>query len=161
MRNKKIKSFALLLGIGLSGLQAQNAATASGGDASGTGGSLSYSIGQAVYTTAVGSSGSVAQGVQQPYEISVLTSIEHGQEIDLQLSTYPNPTTDFLNLRTGNLRVSGISYRLSDINGKLFKSGKAEGSETKILMADLRDAVYLLEVMENNKEVKTFKIIKN
>ena len=84
MRHKKFTlSAVLLLGLGLTGLQAQTSVNATGGDASGSGGSVSYSVGQVVYTTNTGTSGSVAQGVQQPYEISVVTAIEEAKGINL------------------------------------------------------------------------------
>lgn len=53
VQNVKIDT-VLLLGLGLTGLQAQTSANATGGDASGGGGSASYSIGQVVYTTNTG-----------------------------------------------------------------------------------------------------------
>ncbi|MBV1889111.1 MAG: HYR domain-containing protein, partial [Proteobacteria bacterium] len=46
-------------------ISAQESINVSGGDATGTGGSSSYSVGQVFYTTNVGATGSVAQGVQQ------------------------------------------------------------------------------------------------
>ena len=100
MRHKKLKlSAVLLLGLGLTGLQAQNAVPATGGNASGSGGTVAYSVGQVVYTTNTATNGSVAQGVQQPFEISVVTGLEEAKGINLALSAYPNPTTDFLNLK--------------------------------------------------------------
>ena len=69
MKHKKtMTSFAFLL-LGLGGLQAQESPTAAGGEATGSGGTASYSIGQVVYTTNTGTNGSVAQGVQQPFVI--------------------------------------------------------------------------------------------
>ncbi|MGC8754863.1 MAG: hypothetical protein ACP5QJ_07625, partial [Thermosulfidibacteraceae bacterium] len=77
MRHKKLKlSAVLLLGLGLTGLQAQESVNATGGNASGNGGTVAYSVGQVVYTTNTGTNGSVAQGVQQPFEISVVSGIE-------------------------------------------------------------------------------------
>ncbi len=70
---------------------AQQAVPASGGDAVGSGGSSSYTVGQVLYTTNSGANGSVAQGIQQPYEISTLVGLEV-TEINLKLSAYPNPT---------------------------------------------------------------------
>ena len=67
MRLKRLKICAvLLLGLGLTGLQAQESVNATGGDASGSGGSVSYSVGQITYQTHTGINGSVAEGVQQP-----------------------------------------------------------------------------------------------
>jgi hypothetical protein len=53
----------LLLGLG--GLQAQETPAATGGEATVSGGTVSYSVGQVVYTSAKGRNGSAAQGVQQ------------------------------------------------------------------------------------------------
>ncbi len=51
MKHKKtITSIAFLL-LGLGGLHAQESPTATGAEATGTGGTASYSIGQVVYTT--------------------------------------------------------------------------------------------------------------
>ncbi len=54
------------------GLHAQESTTASGGEASGDGGTVSYSVGQVVYGTHSGTTGSVSEGIQQAYEISVI-----------------------------------------------------------------------------------------
>lgn len=162
MKHKKVKlSVILLLGLGLTGLQAQEAIPASGGNASGSGGAVSYSVGQLVYTTNTGTSGFVAQGVQQPYEILVATGIEEVKGITLQCSAYPNPATDYVKLKVENYETENLTYRLYDINGKLLESKKVDGSETSINMETLVPATYFLKVIDNNKEVKTFKIIKN
>lgn len=60
--------------LGITTAYAQQASTASGGNASGSGGSASYSVGQTAYTVSNGN-GSVSQGVQQPFEISIVTDI--------------------------------------------------------------------------------------
>jgi hypothetical protein len=165
MRHKKLKlSAVLLLGLGLTGLQAQEAITATDGNASGSGGSVSYSVGQIVYTTNTGTNGSVAQGVQQPYEISVVTGLKEAKGINLICSAYPNPTTDFINLKVDastTLSIQSMSYQLFDINGKLLENKKIEGNETSIVMSNLVPATYFLKVTHDNQEVKTFKIIKN
>jgi hypothetical protein len=166
MRHKKLKLCAvLLLGLGLTGIQAQEAIPATGGVASGGGGSVSYSIGQVVYTTNTGTNGSVAQGVQQPFEISVVTGIEQAKGINLNCSAYPNPTTDYLTLKVDNFELSTVSFQLFDINGKLLENKKVTGNESTISMENLVPATYLLKVVQmkhaSYQEVKTFKIIKN
>jgi len=161
MRHKKLKlSAVLLLGLGLTGLQAQTSINATGGNASGSGGSASYSVGQVVYTTNTGTNGSVAQGVQQPFEISVVTAIEEAKGINLSVSAYPNPTTDYLTLSIKEFDISNVSYQLLDMNGKLLQNEKITGNQTSIVMSNLVPATYFVKVTESNKEVKTFKIIK-
>ena len=47
------------------------------------------------------------------------------------------------------------------MNGKLIESKKVENNETSIVMSNLVPATYFLKVIQDNKEIKTFKIIKN
>ena len=170
MRHKRLKfSAVLLFGLGLTGLQAQTSIHATGGDASGSGGSVSYSVGQLVYTTNTGTNGSVAEGVQQPYEISVVTGLEEAKDINLSVTAYPNPTTDYLQLKVDastTLSIQSMSYQLYDMNGKLLQNEKITGKQTRIVMSNLVPAIYFVKVVKTNhdlpqQEVKTFKIIKN
>jgi hypothetical protein len=161
MRHKRLKlSAVILLGLGLTGLQAQESVNATGGNASGSGGSATYSVGQVVYTTHTGTNGSVAQGVQQPFEISVETAIEEAKGISL-IMAYPNPTTDYLELKVDSEKLKDLSFQLYDMNGKLLQSEKITGNQTRIGMGNLVPAIYFVKVIQNNKEVKVFKIIKN
>ena len=161
MHPKLLKiSAIILLGFGLTGLQAQEALPASGGNASGSGGSVCYSTGQIVYTTYTGINGSVAEGVQQPYEISVVTATEKTKGINLMVSAYPNPTINYLILEINEFDDSNLSYQMYDMKGKLLQNGKVADSKTNISMNNLIPATYFIKVIQNNKEVKTFKIIK-
>ena len=158
MKHKKtIFSVAFLL-LGLGGLHAQESPTATGGEATGVGGSASYSIGQVVYTTNTGSNGSVEQGVQQPYEISATVGINESS-ISLEMSVYPNPTTNYLTLKVEITK--NLSYQLFDMQGKVIASKKITDNTTTVVMENLPTATYLLKVTDSNKTVKTFKIIKN
>ncbi|KAF5062550.1 MAG: T9SS type A sorting domain-containing protein [Bacteroidales bacterium] len=163
MKHKRLKLSALLfLGLGLTGLQAQTSVNATGGNASGSGGSASYSVGQLAYTTNTGTNGSVSEGVQQPFEISVVTGIEEAKDIFLNVSAYPNPTTDYLELKVENLQLSELSYKLYDISGKVYQNKEIGNSITKIEMQNLPQGIYFIKVIDTkNKEFKTFKIIKN
>jgi hypothetical protein len=159
MKHKKVIVSVLLLGLGLIA-QAQQATTTTGGTAFGSGGTVAYSVGQIVYTTNTGSTGSVAQGVQQPYEISTVLGIDN-HSINLELTAYPNPTTTYLTLNVGNAELSTLNFQLHDFSGKLIESRKIRSSSETIGMENLPTATYFLKVTNNNKEVKTFKIIKN
>ncbi|MFO7670808.1 MAG: T9SS type A sorting domain-containing protein [Bacteroidales bacterium] len=162
MQHKRIKLSAfLLLGLGLAELQAQESVNPTGGNASGSGGSVSYSVGQVAYQIHTGTNGSVAEGVQQPYEISVVTGIEEAKGINLSVSAYPNPTTDFLTLSIDGFDIFNLSYQLYDLTGKLLQNERITGNQTIIVMSNLVPANYFLKVNQGNKEIKTFKIIKN
>ncbi len=159
MKHKKVKLSVLLIGLGLTA-QAQQATTATGGNASGSGGTVAYSVGQIIYATNTGTTGSVAQGVHQPYEISIVLGIEVNS-INLELTAYPNPTTNYLTLNVGNSKLSTLNFQLYDISGKLIESRKIMSSSEIIVMENLPSATYFLKASNNNKEVKTFKIVKN
>lgn len=162
MRHKRLKlSTLFLIAFGLSGLQAQESVHASGGNASGSGGSVSYSIGQVSFQTYKSINGSISQGVQQPYEISVITAIENAKDINLLVSVYPNPASDYLTLEVNEFNLSNLSFRLYDINGKLLQSGQITGIQTRIVMSNLIPSGYFVKVLQRSREVKTFKIIKN
>jgi hypothetical protein len=165
MRHKKFKiSVLIFLGLGLTVLRAQEAIPTTGGNASGSGGTVSYSIGQVVSSTYTGATGAVFQGVQQPFEILVVTGIEQANGITLQCSAFPNPTTDFLYLKVDGaaaLITESMSYQLCDIQGKLLESKNLQETDASISMEKLTPAIYFLSIIADQKVVKTFKIIKN
>ena len=164
MKNKfkKLSTISIIF-LGLTNLQiqAQEAISTTGGDSNGSNGSVSYSIGQVVYSTNIDVNGnSVSEGVQQPYEISVTTSIPEAKDISLKLSAYPNPTTEYLTIKVEDYKFAELKYLFFDINGKLLKTVKATGKETNIKVNNLIPANYFVKVIDSNKEIKVFKIIK-
>ncbi|MDI1257044.1 MAG: T9SS type A sorting domain-containing protein [Flavobacterium sp.] len=139
---------------------AQQSVVVTGKDASGSTGSISYSIGQVDYSIASASEGSISQGVQQPYEISVL-GVDEIPEITLTMSVYPNPTTSGVNLKIENYSGQHFEYYLFDLTGKLLADKKITETDTYIDMERFEQAVYLLQVMDNNLTVKSFKILRH
>lgn len=148
----------LLFGIQIKA-EGQTAVLSTGGDVYNSNGSLSYSLGQAAYTVLTGADGSVAAGVQQPYEI--FTHAGLASNADFELLVYPNPTTDFLTLNILSKSVNGFSYHLYNSVGRLLEKNQIQGSTTKIEMQLYTPAVYFLQVFENEQGVKLFKIIKH
>ena len=153
---KLLKLSILLICMATCQIYAQDATPASGKTISGTNGSITYSVGQIVYTTNNGPNGSVSQGVIQPFEISTVTGYKHN-DIDLKWSVYPNLTTDNLTLSMD--KVSNATYQLFDASEQLVANERIEYSETSISMSGLASGAYIL-VVSNTKEAKTFKIIK-
>jgi len=139
---------------------AQQSLNAAGGDATGSNGKISYSIGQIDYVSATGSNGSVSQGVQQPFEIFTLGTDDF-PNIILQAIVYPNPTSSNINLIIENYSIDNLHYNLYDIQGRSIANQKITQQETNITMENLQNANYFLQVFDNNKTLKTFKIIKN
>ena len=160
MKHKKTSATAAFLILSLGGLYAQDAVPSSGGVATGAGGSLSYSVGQVVYTTNDGgTSGTVAQGVQQPFEISITTGIDI-EEIDLMVSAFPNPAQHFLTISVENYEEGNLSYHLYDAQGKLLSSSNLTSKTHVIDMQDMPTSTYHLVVLGESKKLKSFQIIK-
>ena len=162
MAKNKSRPIALLAtGLLWAGLaQAQESTNVSGGDATGTGGTVAYSVGQVVYTTNTGAGGSVSQGVQHAYEIFTLGVKE--PELDISLSAFPNPTSDKLTLQIRNYNNEQLSYKLFDMQGKLLNNGLVNTQQTQINTSTLPPATYFINLVnQENKKVQSFKIIKN
>jgi len=155
------KNYLILLGLTIPlYINAQQAIPASGGNATGGGGSASYTVGQIVFASTSGTGGIITQGVQQPYEIFIETGIEAAKSISLECSVFPNPTSEFINLKIEGYKVENLSFQIYDMNGKLLQNKMVEGIITRISMKNFIPATYFLRLIDNNKEIKTFKIIK-
>ena len=139
---------------------AQQATVTSGGNATGSGGTVSYSIGQVNYTFSTSGSGSINQGVQQPFEIFTLGT-DNFQNINLLMTVYPNPTVNTIILKIDNNYLDSLNFQLVDINGKQILSQTISEAETLIDLQNLAAAIYLLKINDTEKTIKTFKIIKN
>ncbi len=158
-----MKTYLLLFGCILISLSvfSQQTVPATGGDASGGSGSVSFTVGQIVYSSNSGSSGSENQGVQQPYEVSVITKTDDYPEIILDIVAFPNPTDGHLVLNTGSLSPENTFCRLSDLNGKLLQEIHLTDKKTNIQMFQYPAGIYLLQVSDNQSIIKVFKIIKH
>lgn len=162
MITKKLKNKFFLLAstlvLQISYCQTHQETIASGGNTTGSGGNMSYSIGQITYTT-TGINGTMAQGIQQPYEIFTVLGKEE-LEIQLDLMAYPNPTNDSLTLTLNKSNLSELSFDLIDSTGKLIENRKINNVIQTIQMVNLPSAIYFVKVKNKGRVVKVFKIIK-
>jgi len=159
MREKLL--FLVILIFYMSSALAQEAMTAAGGDGTGSGGSTAYTVGQILYSSNSGASGEVFQGVQLPYEISVISGLDQFEDLALTISTYPNPVTDLLILKVETLEWNDLNFRMYNSEGKIVSTDKLLNSETNIDMSHLAPGTYFLQVFMDKDALKTFKIIKN
>lgn len=160
-QKSKLLIIIALISYSIVPLQGQESIATSAGNVVGSGGSVSYTVGQVAFSAFSGTDGSLIQGVQQPYEIYVITAVENTEEITLDCVVYPNPTRNIIKLAIESPDFDNMYYRLYDIKGRLIQEMKVEGEETEISMYNLVPSIYILKVIKNKKELKTFKIIKN
>ncbi len=152
----------IILGfVGLQGIKAQNELLTTGGDISGSGGSVAFSIGQTVYTNYEGVGGRTSLGVQQPYVI--VTGINEPDKF-FSANIYPNPANSSIQLKleknTPVANLDNLAYSLYDINGRLVISNEIVSEITSIPIGNLSNALYLLRVTRDNAEILSFKIFK-
>jgi hypothetical protein len=138
---------------------AQQGTVATGGDATGSGGSLSLSAGQAVWTTADGQGGTVQQGVQQPYLV-IPTSLQPGPDGQLLLTAYPNPSSDQLSIHANTVLSPLAEALLFTAEGKLVLRKVLDGTDTTLDLKPLAAGTYLLEVQDGERPLGKFNVIK-
>lgn len=155
----KIVLFVGFFNLQISYCQSHQTTIASGGNTTGSGGNMSYSIGQITYTTTTGINGTMAQGIQQPFEIFTVLGKEE-LEIQLDLMAYPNPTNDSLTLTLNKSNLSELSFDLIDSTGKLIENRNINNVIQTIQMVNLPSAIYFVKVKNKGRVVKVFKIIK-
>ncbi len=160
MRHKQLKiTLTLLLGLGVPMLYAQNSINASSGQISGSTGEISFSVGQVFYNTNIGATCYESQGIQQPFDITVITSLGGFEHINL--SVFPNPTANYLHLIIEDADKTQYTYQLYSTNGTVIQNEKVFETVTTINMCSFVSAIYFMKVFNKNKLIKTFKIIKN
>lgn len=142
------------------GVLAQQASLATGGDTSGAGGSVNYSIGQVLYSANSGTTGSEWQGVQQPWEISVITTNQLAEN-NYQLTVYPNPTAGIITLKTPEKPQLQTTCQLYNTEGQQITYVEIVDTETRFDFSTYKPGAYILIVKEKNLLIASFKIIKN
>jgi len=158
---KTKKSFFMLALILPAILLAQIGPVASGGEASGTTGNVSFSVGQIDYVNASSTNHSLNQGLQQPFEWFELTGLELNT-ISLQFSAFPNPSSEFIYLSVENYDLNEMEYSLHAVDGKLLVHPTPLSSTlTQISLSTYAKGNYLISVSKTKKLIKTFNIIKN
>lgn len=162
MKKRPFKLALALIGVTATlQVHAQHAIPAAGTEATGTGGTASFTVGQVLYKTVSGTGHIETQGVQQPYEI-FLVGLKETKGISLTCSVYPNPAVSVVNLEVENLLQEDLSFSLFDMNGKLILSQAITEKLTRIPFESIASGAYFLKVsMLNNADLQTFKIIKN
>lgn len=151
-------SFLLIPGIYFH-IAAQKAVLATGSNATGSNGSVSYSVGQIDYYNK-GSNSQIMEGVQQAYEITTLSTSETLTADKKDILLYPNPFKDFVFLDFTTNDYKNSEYQLFDSSGKLLKEEKIKESKSEFNFSELPSAMYIIRVNKDGKNIKTFKIIK-
>jgi hypothetical protein len=138
---------------------AQEVVTTAGSYVETSSGSLNWTVGEAVIETITNGTNTLTQGFQQS-KLTV-TAITDLKDSRIELSVYPNPTSDFLSIEVKTDKQRDLLLRLFDLNGRLILLKKMAGNKQTINMQNYSPATYILKVTEANKEIRTYQIVKH
>ena len=140
---------------------AQDVLVSGGGETSGAGGSASYSVGQVFISTYEDNNGSVSEGIQQTYVISVLGEIT--SKVLANANIFPNQAQHYITLSIDNYnKIAGeLSYYFYNLNGTLLDNKVMVTPETNIDMEHLASGIYFVKLINGQKLIKTFRVVKN
>jgi hypothetical protein len=140
-------------------LKAQESVNAGGGNVVNSDVNISYSIGQVFVAPVTYSQGSVTPGIQQPYEISLVSGLPK-VAAELKIQAYPNPAIDYLLLSFPEYRKTNYSLRLIDMAGKTLYLNEIKEEISRIEVQSLTSGLYFLQVLCREEMLKVFKVIK-
>lgn len=156
MKNIKLILFVVILfGFSLPKGYSQSICLPSGGNFSSLTGSMSWSVGQLVTNSYLGSNAKINNGIQQPYDYIIETELNNLSAEDM-IKVYPNPTSKWCVLKIENLDAD-YSYRLYDLNGELLKCDTICSTTTSINIC--RSSYALIVVYKGETIIKSLKII--
>jgi Secretion system C-terminal sorting domain len=131
--------------------QELNVISAGGNYTEGASFSMSWTIGEAIIFTGSSGNNDVTQGFHQP-ELRVL-GIEEYQELDI--SVYPNPARENINIVTSEQ----TKMTIYDIQGKIVETLDIYSSLTSVDVSNLSRGTYTLVFEANGTLAKRMKIV--
>ena len=156
---KKVVVFLSLFIGGVQVLSAQNNVVSAGNSTATSAGSLSYTLGY-LSTSSMSQGGAVvSEGLQHAYEIYNTSSVSEAST-NFNISVYPNPSVDVLNLEMDKQSQACFTYQLFDLIGKKISEAATLEEKAQIDMKDLSSGNYLLIVKQDQNILKSFRIIK-
>lgn len=157
---QKARLTVLFLCLSGGALWAQQGPVAAGGEGSGAGGTVSFSIGQIDYITVLNPNAHITQGLQQPYEVFQYAGIAD-QTISLSVTIFPNPATESAQLVVKDSPYHNLRYELTDETGRVLAAETITAEQTVIPLAHLAVAAYYIRVSDGTDPLKTYTIIKH
>ena len=156
----KVSTLFLVLTTALSfSLHAQNAVSSTGGTATSNAHVISYTVGQATCTNIATANHVLTEGVQQPYTVEEL-SITDVPQFNFEISAYPNPATNVLNLKRSQNDVD-LDVELYTVGGQKITSSIWHEEKLVINLGSLKAGIYCIRIFDKNGRQKVYRITKS
>lgn len=122
--------------------------------------SLAWTLGEPVSETGESNDNILTQGFHQGHFI--LVYIGEKEEPDTEITVYPNPFADVLNIRFKQGQPSEKAlYQIFDLTGKAVVSGRLNNPENQINLGRLANSQYLLVIIDSSTNFKeTYSVLK-
>jgi hypothetical protein len=155
---KTIGSIIVLLLCALHVQGQQQVVSSAGNFHANASGSISWTLGELAVETLTTAGNILTQGFQQSR--LTVTGIGDLPILDYEIVVFPNPASDHLIILTDKEQHENLYYQLYDLSGKIIVQDRIRETETTIPVNNLRSAVYLLRIIEGNRQVRAFKVVK-
>lgn len=141
---------------GITFLHAQSVISSSGGLVKNETYQLSQTVGETAVKTISNEEFALTQGVNQTKLL--VTGIRN--DMDINVTVFPNPTSKFLNLIMDVSLYPKITYQLFNSKGVLISKKKIENNLTTISFDDFPVGEYVIKISTDKNEIATYKIVK-
>ena len=97
-----------------------------------------------------------ATGAMLHFAVASTSSLDNQNFIkDNQISFYPNPAKEFLNINLGNLTLDKVSFTLVDINGRnvIATQLNTQNQLERISVASIPKGIYLAVIETDSKRI--------
>ena len=155
-----MKSLIIILILFLAGsvVSAQQVVSSNGDSKSAAGVEVSWTLGEAVMVTLVGSSTTLTQGFHQTK--LTITAVSELLFPGLEIKVFPNPTQDVITIHFSEY-IEGSRYFLYDFTGKLLGNKLINSADTEINMRNYASGQYILKLTNKSRQpIQTFQIVK-
>lgn len=132
-----------------------------------SGQSLSFSMGEMLVETGENFNQTLTQGFQQSSFEAVVGIIEI-EDVAFSIDVYPNPTSDFLNIKIqsslNEVNTADFSILFYDLSGKAISLDQQDldNQTIQLNLHDLPTGMYMARVVnKENNSISTFKIVKS
>lgn len=139
-------------------MSAQSAVVASGGDAVSSSGSVSFSVGQISNAQVTSSTGSLSEGVQQPFELFEVTVNEVLSQIGISL--FPNPALTEVIIELPTMQ-EGIKARFYSSNGSLIEEVNILSKSTSVNVRNWAASTYYVHLSDSSGNTSTYRLVKH
>ncbi len=148
----------LILFLAGSMVSAQEVVSSNGDSKSAAGVEVSWTVGEAVIATMIGSTNTLTQGFQQTrLTVTAVTDLLYP---GLEIKVFPNPTQEFITIRFSEY-IEDTRYSLYDLRGKLIENKMINSADTEIDLKKYASGQYILKLTNKSRQpIQTFQIIK-